>query len=131
MGHVGLTPQSLRTLGGYKIAGKRPAEVEQLITDAKALEEAGAFAIVLECMPPAAAKHITEAVKIPTIGIGAGPHCDGQILVSHDMLGVSGNITPRFVKQYVNLAEQIKGAVAQFKNDVENRQFPAKEHCYE
>lgn len=131
MGHIGLTPQSMSVIGGYKIAGKRPAEVEQLIADAKALEEAGAFAVVLECMPPEAAKLVTETVKIPTIGIGAGPHCDAQLLVSHDMLGLSGNIAPRFVKKYADLAEQIKGAVAQFKIEVENRQFPAKEHCYE
>lgn len=130
MGHIGLTPQSIRTLGGYKIAGKRPAEVRQLLSDAKALEKAGAFAIVLECMPPETARKVTAMLKIPTIGIGAGPHCDGQILVTHDILGLSGNISPKFVKRYVDLTAQIRGAVDRFKTEVESKKFPAKEHCY-
>lgn len=131
MGHIGLTPQSLRTLGGYKVAGRRTAEIKQLINDARALEKAGAFAIVLECMPPETAKKVTAAVNIPTIGIGAGPYCDGQILVTHDMLGFSSGVSPKFVKQYADLAARIKGAVQSFKTEVESRKFPAKEHCYE
>ena len=130
MGHIGLTPQSIRCLGGYKVAGRQPAEIKQLMSDAKILEKAGAFSIVLECMPPATAGKITATLHIPTIGIGAGPHCDGQILVSHDMLGFTGNVSPRFVKRYADLSVQIKNAVVRFKKDVERRQFPAKEHCY-
>lgn len=130
MGHIGLTPQSIRALGGYRIAGRRSGEVRQLISDARALEKAGAFALVLECMPPETARRITAAIKIPTIGIGAGPCCDGQILVTHDMLGFSGKVSPKFVKRYVNLTAETKKAVTQFKNEVGNRQFPSKEHCY-
>jgi len=130
MGHIGLTPQSIRALGGYKIAGKRAVEVRQLIKDAKALEKAGVFSIVLECMPPEAAKKITSELHVPTIGIGAGPQCDGQILVTHDMLGFTSNVSPKFVKRYADLTAQIKGAVAGFKRDVEAKKFPAKEHCY-
>lgn len=131
MGHIGLTPQSICTLGGYKIAGRRSAEIRQLISDARALEKAGAFAIVLECMPPATAKKITATVGIPTIGIGAGPHCDGQILVTHDMLGLAGGqVAPKFVKRYADLTAQIKGAASRYKTEVESKKFPAKEHCY-
>ncbi|MDP2932727.1 MAG: 3-methyl-2-oxobutanoate hydroxymethyltransferase [bacterium] len=130
MGHIGLTPQSICVLGGYKIAGKRSAEVKKLISDAKALEKAGAFAIVLECMPPETARKITAMIKIPTIGIGAGPHCDGQILVTHDMLGLSGSVSPKFVKRYVDLTAQIREAVGKYKAEVESKKFPSKEHCY-
>jgi 3-methyl-2-oxobutanoate hydroxymethyltransferase len=130
LGHIGLTPQSIRTLGGYKVAGKHQAEIRQLIADARVLEKAGAFAVVLECMPPAVAQKITSVVKIPTIGIGAGPTCDGQILVTHDMLGFSGGVSPRFVKRYADLSTQIKNAVSSFKKDVEDGKYPAKEHCY-
>lgn len=132
MGHIGLTPQSIRALGGYKIAGKTPPEVRRLLADAKALEKAGAFALVLECMPPEAAGKITAAVKIPTIGIGAGPHCDGQILVTSDMLGFSSGATsPKFVKRYADLTAQVSAAVGKYKAEVEGKKFPAKKHCYE
>lgn len=131
MGHIGLTPQNIRGLGGYKVTGRQPAEVRRLIADARALERAGAFALVLECMPPAAAKKITAALAIPTIGIGAGPCCDGQILVTHDLLGLTGQVAPRFVKRYADFAAQMKTAVGQFKKDVEHRQFPAPAHCYD
>lgn len=130
MGHIGLTPQSICTLGGYKIAGRRSAEIKKLVSDAKALEKAGAFAIVLECMPPETARKITAMIKIPTIGIGAGPYCDGQILVTHDMLGLSGGVSPKFVKRYVDLTAQIREAVGKYKTEVESKKFPAKEHCY-
>jgi len=130
MGHIGLTPQSIRALGGYKIAGRQSAEVKKLISDAKALEKAGAFALVLECMPPETARKITAAIKIPTIGIGAGPDCDGQILVLHDMLGLSGNVSPKFVKRYADLTAQIRQAVSKYKTEVESSKFPSKEHCY-
>ncbi|MDO9542409.1 MAG: 3-methyl-2-oxobutanoate hydroxymethyltransferase [Kiritimatiellia bacterium] len=130
MGHIGLTPQSICALGGYKIAGRRPVEIRRLVSDAKALEKAGAFALVLECMPPETARKITAMVNIPTIGIGAGPYCDGQILVTHDMLGLSGNVSPKFVKRYADLAAQTRGAVGKFKAEVEGKKFPAKEHCY-
>jgi len=130
MGHIGLTPQSIRALGGYKIAGRRAAEIKKLVSDARALEKAGVFALVLECMPPETARRITAMVKIPTIGIGAGPHCDGQILVIHDMLGLSANVSPKFVKRYADLTAQIRQASGQYKAEVENGKFPAKEHCY-
>ena len=130
MGHIGLTPQSICALGGYKVAGKRARDVRRLINDAKTLEKAGAFAIVLECMPPLAAKKITSALHIPTIGIGAGPCCDGQILVAHDMLGLSGGIAPKFVKRYADLTAQIRQAVGKYKAEVESRSFPSKEYCY-
>ena len=130
MGHIGLTPQSIRALGGYKIAGRRSAEIRRLISDAKALEKAGAFALVLECMPPETARKITAMIKIPTIGIGAGPHCDGQILVTHDMLGLSGNVSPKFVKRYADLTAQIRQSVGEYKAEVRSKKFPAKEHCY-
>lgn len=130
MGHIGLTPQSICTLGGYKVSGRRKPEIRQLISDAKALEKAGAFALVLECMPPDTAGKITSMLHIPTIGIGAGPFCDGQILVSHDMLGLSGNVSPKFVKRYADLTAQIRQSVGEYKTEVESRKFPAKEHCY-
>jgi len=130
MGHIGLTPQSIRTLGGYKVAGRQKPEIRQLLKDATALEKAGVFALVLECMPPDIARKITSMLSVPTIGIGAGAGCDGQIIVTNDMLGFSGNVSPKFVKKYVDLTAQIKKAVTKFKSEVENRKFPAKEHCY-
>jgi len=130
MGHIGLTPQSICTLGGYKVSGRSKPEVRHLLSDARALEKAGAFALVLECMPPDAARKITAAVKIPTIGIGAGPYCDGQILVTHDMLGLAGNVSPKFMKRYADLTSQIRQAVDKYKTEVEGRKFPDKEHCY-
>jgi 3-methyl-2-oxobutanoate hydroxymethyltransferase len=130
MGHIGLTPQSICALGGYKVAGRQAKEIKRLLADALALEKAGAFAIVLECMPPDAARKITSRLKIPTIGIGAGPCCDGQILVTHDMLGFSGRVAPRFVKLYADLGARMKAAVGKYQAEVAAGQFPAKEHCY-
>jgi 3-methyl-2-oxobutanoate hydroxymethyltransferase len=130
LAHIGLTPQSINALGGYKVQGKQPAAARRLVQDARALERAGAFAIVLECLPPALGKKITKAVRIPTIGIGAGPHCDGQILVTHDLLGLSGDFTPKFVKRYAALGGAIQKAVAAFQADVEQGRFPGPEHCY-
>jgi 3-methyl-2-oxobutanoate hydroxymethyltransferase len=100
------------------------------MNDARALEKAGAFALVLECMPPGTARKITATVKIPTIGIGAGPYCDGQILVTHDMLGLSGRVSPKFVKQYVDFTAQMKEAIGNYKTEVDDKKFPSKEHCY-
>jgi 3-methyl-2-oxobutanoate hydroxymethyltransferase len=130
MGHIGLTPQSIRSLGGYKVSGRLKPEIRQLLKDAKALEKAGAFALVLECMPTETARKITSNLDIPTIGIGAGPYCDAQILVTHDMLGFSGSVSPKFVKRYADLSAQVSGAVNKFKSEVEAGKFPAKEHCY-
>lgn len=130
LAHIGLTPQSIAALGGYKVQGKQPAEARRLIADARALERAGAFAIVLECLPPALGRKVTQAVGIPTIGIGAGPHCDAQILVTHDILGLTGNLTPRFVKRYAALGATIQKACASYKTDVEQGRFPGPEHCY-
>ncbi|MBU0662895.1 3-methyl-2-oxobutanoate hydroxymethyltransferase [Candidatus Micrarchaeota archaeon] len=132
MGHIGLTPQSIHRFGGHKVQGRDEARAEQLLADAKALEKAGCFSIVLECIPPALAKKITESISIPTIGIGAGIGCDGQVLVIHDMLGLTpGNFRPKFVKQYAQLGEQTRTAIKQFADEVRNRKFPTKEFCYD
>jgi len=130
MGHIGLTPQSVRAIGGYKVQGKSSKAAETLKADAEALADAGAFALVLECIPMAVAEEITSTVGIPTIGIGAGPQCDGQILVVHDMLGMYGQLTPRFVKRYADVGGRMKNAFAAYKEDVEDGRFPGPEHCY-
>ena len=130
MGHIGLTPQSVYGFGGYRVRGKTRAEAEQLVADALALEDAGAFAVVLELVPAPLAGAITRRLSIPTIGIGAGKHCDGQVLVINDMLGIDNDFTPKFVKKYANLNKTIKDAVAKFKEDVENEVYPDKEHTY-
>ena len=130
LGHIGLTPQSIRELGGYTVQGRRPEQAEQLLADAQALEKAGAFAIVLECLPPALSQEITAIVSIPTIGIGAGPGCDGQILVTHDLLGLYTGVTPKFVKRYAELGTEMRRAFAEYKRDVEQGAFPGDEHSY-
>ncbi len=130
MGHIGLTPQSVRAFGGYKVQGKTEAAASQLLEDAKALAEAGIFALVLEGMPSALAGEITQAIDIPTIGIGAGPDCDGQVLVMHDLLGLYTDFTPKFVKRYAELGEAMKAAFETYRSEVEQGQFPAPEHCY-
>lgn len=130
VGHLGLTPQSLYQFGGFKVQGKDVTAAKKIIADAKALEEAGAFAIVLECVPAPLAKMVTDAVNLATIGIGAGPHCDGQVLVIHDILGLYAGFTPKFVKRFADLHEQVAGAVKQYKEEVEKRVFPATEHCF-
>lgn len=124
MGHIGLTPQSVHKLGGFRTVGATDAEMRHLLIDAQAIEQAGAFAIVLEAMPQEVAKSITETVAIPTIGIGAGPHCDGQILVSYDALGLFDEFIPSFVKRYVKLAEAVEDGTKAYIEDVRSGQFP-------
>jgi 3-methyl-2-oxobutanoate hydroxymethyltransferase len=130
MGHVGLTPQSINALGGYRVQGKTADSAEQLLRDARAVEAAGAFAIVLEAMPRELAAQITREVRIPTIGIGAGPDCDGQILVLTDMLGLTFGSTPKFSRQYAGLGEVISGAVREYCDDVRNSSFPSDAESY-
>ncbi len=130
MGHIGLTPQSVHQFGGYKVQGKNLLQARQIKQDARELEKAGAFAIVLEGIPSDLAGEITDCLKIPTIGIGAGPHCDGQILVLNDMLGITQDFTPKFVKRYANLDAEIKKAVGQYIEEVHSGKFPGKEHSY-
>lgn len=130
MAHLGLTPQSINEFGGFKVQGKSFDAARTLIEDAKKVEAAGAFAIVLECVPDKLAEMITEAVSIPTIGIGAGPDCDGQVLVYQDMLGMYGDMQPKFAKRFVNAGEIMKQAFAQYCKEVAEGVFPAKEHCF-
>jgi 3-methyl-2-oxobutanoate hydroxymethyltransferase len=130
IGHIGLTPQTLSALGGFRVQGKTAEDAERLLEDAKALESAGCFAIVIESVPEPVSEYITNALSIPTIGIGAGNKTSGQVLVWHDMLGLYPNFKPKFCKQYANLSEQIKSALLQFQSEVKNRMFPAKEHTY-
>ena len=130
MGHIGLMPQYVRSEGGYKVRGKNDADTEQLIQDAIAVEKAGAFAIVIEGVMSDAAKKITEAVSIPTIGIGAGNVTDGQVLVWSDMLGFFESFKPKFVRHYMTGAQQVKDAVSQYKSDVQDKSFPSKVEEY-
>jgi 3-methyl-2-oxobutanoate hydroxymethyltransferase len=130
MGHLGLTPQSVLRLGGYKVQGRRPQEAEKMLTDARVLEGAGVFAIVLECVPSELAEQITKKVSVPTIGIGAGPHCDGQVLVTEDMLGFSSGVSPKFVKRYAQLGRQAAEAVEAYCKEVRDGVFPARDHEY-
>jgi 3-methyl-2-oxobutanoate hydroxymethyltransferase len=130
MGHIGLTPQSVHAFGGYRIQGKEKETRSRILNDARAVEEAGAFAVVLEGMPADLAGEISGQLTIPTIGIGAGPDCDGQVLVIHDMLGLFDDFTPKFVKRYAELKQAMNGAVAQFISDVEQRKFPGPEHSF-
>lgn len=130
LAHIGLTPQNLRVTGGYKVQGRRPAESAGLLRDARALETAGAFALVVECVPATLGKRLSRALQIPTIGIGAGPGCDGQIMVLHDMLGLSGEFHPKFVKRYAELGRAAQKALAAYRGEVETGQYPAPEHTY-
>ena len=130
MGHIGLTPQSINVFGGFKVQGKSEEAARALLADAKAVEEAGAFAIVIEAVPAALAQMITDAVSIPTIGIGAGAGCDGQILVYQDMLGMFSDFTPKFVKRYANVGEVMREAFANYAAEVASGAFPAEEHTY-
>ncbi|HIY83797.1 3-methyl-2-oxobutanoate hydroxymethyltransferase [Rubneribacter sp.] len=130
MGHLGLTPQSINAFGGFKVQGKTEAAARKLIEDAKALEAAGAFSVVLECVPAKLAAKVTEAVSIPTIGIGAGAGCDGQVLVYQDMLGMFSDFTPKFVKRYANVGEAMREAFATYVDEVGAGTFPAEEHTY-
>jgi 3-methyl-2-oxobutanoate hydroxymethyltransferase len=130
MGHIGLTPQTATMLGGFKAQGRTAAKASRLYEDALALQAAGCFSIVLEAVPAPVAEHITEALEIPTIGIGAGAACDGQVLVWHDLLGLYEGRAPRFVKQYAELAPTIRDAVAQYASDVRDGAFPEEKHTY-
>jgi 3-methyl-2-oxobutanoate hydroxymethyltransferase len=130
MGHVGLTPQSATRLGGFRAQGRTAEAALKLYDDALALQEAGAFAIVLEAVPAAVAARITEALEVPTIGIGAGAACDGQVLVWHDLLGLYAGRTPRFVKRYAELADEIGAALAQYVGEVRAGAFPEEQHTY-
>ena len=130
MGHIGLTPQSVHMFGGFKVQGKSVEQAQQIIDDAKALEEAGVFAITLECVPEKLTKLISEAVNVPIIGIGAGNDCDGQVLVSNDMLGMYSDFSPKFVKQFAFLSKDIKDAVNTYIHEVNNKTFPSKEHTF-
>ena len=130
MGHIGLTPQSLSQLGGYRVQGKTAASAQRLVEDAHALQEAGCFSLVLESVPAAVATYISQQLEIPTIGIGAGHGCDGQVLVFHDALGMFDDILPRFVRRYANLGETMVEALATYRDEVRAREFPAEEHTY-
>lgn len=128
--HLGLTPQSINTFGGFKVQGKTEAAAKKLIEDAKAVEEAGAFLLVLECVPAKLAKIVTESINIPTIGIGAGAGCDGQVLVIYDMLGMFSDFKPKFVKHFANAGDMIREAVKTYIAEIDDGTFPAEEHCY-
>lgn len=130
MGHIGLTPQSIHLFGSYRERGRDENEAAELLEDAKVVEESGAFALVLEKIPALLAKRITESVSIPTIGIGAGPHCDGQILVTPDMLGLNLDFHPRFVRRYAELANNLSAAVKRYIKDIKEKNFPSEEESY-
>lgn len=130
MAHIGLTPQAIHRMGGYKVQGKTEDAADRLVRDAKMLEDAGAFAIVIEAVPSSLALKITEELTIPTIGIGAGPACDGQILVIHDILGLFERFVPKFVKKYATLKTDALNAIIQYKDEVEKGVFPGKEHSF-
>jgi len=130
MAHLGLTPQAVHQLGGYKVQGKGSEAANRILEDAKILEEAGAFSVVLECVPTELGRVVTEALSIPTIGIGGGIHCDGQVLVLHDILGMFERFTPKFVKKYANINAQMKEAVGKYIDEVRQGQFPDPEHSF-
>jgi 3-methyl-2-oxobutanoate hydroxymethyltransferase len=130
MAHLGLTPQSVHVLGGFRVQARTAEAAERLLRDACELEAAGAFSLVLEAVPAEVAARVTEALRIPTIGIGAGPHCDGQVLVVHDLLGLTRGRTPRFVKRYADLGDRAVEAMRAFARDVAEGRFPGPEHTY-
>lgn len=130
MGHLGLTPQSIYQFGTYKVRAKENDDAEKLIQDAQLLEKLGCFALVLEKIPAHLAKKVTESINIPTIGIGAGVHCDGQVLVYHDMVGMNKDFSPKFLRRYLNLYDEITGAVNQYVKDVKNANFPNENESY-
>ncbi len=130
MGHIGLTPQSASSLGGYKVQGKTAVAAFNLLQDALALQEAGCFSLVLEAVPAPVAAEISRRLDIPTLGIGAGAGCDGQVLVYHDVLGLFDKFQPKFVKQYANIGEQIGAALTQYRQEVADRSFPAESHAF-
>ncbi len=130
MGHIGLTPQAVNQLGGYRVQGKSSREAIEILEDARALEEAGAYAIVLECVPAPLAALITERLSIPTIGIGAGVHCDGQVQVFHDLLGLFSDFVPKHARRYANIGDEIKAAVAEYAGDVQTQAFPTDKESF-
>lgn len=130
MGHLGLTPQSVHALGGYRIQGRKSEEAERILQDAVALEKAGCFSLVLECVPANLAKEVTQALRIPTIGIGAGVDCDGQVLVWHDLLGFQTEMSPKFVRRYMDGAGQIAEALNKYSRDVKGKEFPTNEESF-
>ena len=129
-GHIGLTPQTAGLLGGFKLQGKNMDAARKIIDEAKALEQAGVFSLVVECVPEELGRAITDAVKIPVIGIGAGRYCDGQVLVYHDLLGLFDRFTPKFVKKYANIGDQIVNALKDYKNEVREVKFPSDEYVF-
>ncbi|HET7041058.1 MAG TPA: 3-methyl-2-oxobutanoate hydroxymethyltransferase, partial [Gemmatimonadales bacterium] len=131
MGHLGLTPQSVHQLGGYRVQGRESAQAERLLSEAVLLEDAGVFALVLELMPRGLAKKVSDKLAVPTIGIGAGPDCDGQVLVLHDMLGLNEGFTPKFLKKYAALADEVKVAAEAFAKDVRGGKYPGAEHSFD
>jgi 3-methyl-2-oxobutanoate hydroxymethyltransferase len=130
MGHIGLTPQSVHKLGGYVVQGRTEEKAQQLLADAKALEQAGCYSLILEAMPADLSAEISRSVVMPVIGIGAGAGCDGQVLVSYDLLGMNPEFSPKFVKKYVDLAVLIRDAVMQFRDEVKHGEFPGEEHSF-
>ncbi len=130
MAHIGLTPQTASQIGGYKLQGKGLEDARRLLAEAKGLEEAGAFGLLIECIPDKLAQVITESLTIPTIGIGAGVHCDGQVLVTHDLLGMFDKFTPKFVKKYMDLSPLIKEGVQQYNSEVKEGSYPGPEHSF-
>ncbi|HVL16441.1 MAG TPA: 3-methyl-2-oxobutanoate hydroxymethyltransferase, partial [Gemmatimonadales bacterium] len=131
MGHLGLTPQSVHALGGYRVQGRSPAAADRLVDDARALEEAGACATVLELLPTEVARRVTAALRIPTLGIGAGIGCDGQVLVLHDMLGLNEGFAPKFLKHYAELGASVRAAVRDYAGEVRAGRYPGPEHSFE
>jgi 3-methyl-2-oxobutanoate hydroxymethyltransferase len=131
MGHLGLTPQSVHALGGYRVQGRGEAAADRLLNDAKLLQSAGACAVVLELIPAPLAGRVSQSLSIPTIGIGAGPMCDGQVLVLHDMLGLNEQFAPKFLKQYATLGQTVREAVRAFAGEVRESKYPGKEHSFE
>lgn len=130
MGHIGLTPQTASQLGGYKVQGKDLGDARRMLAEGRALEEAGAFGLLIECIPDKLAEVLTETLEIPTVGIGAGVHCDGQVLVTHDLLGMFDKFTPKFVKKYADLSPVIKQSIAQFDKEVKEGSYPEAKHSF-
>jgi 3-methyl-2-oxobutanoate hydroxymethyltransferase len=130
MGHIGFTPQSVNTLGGYRVQGRGPGDQERMIEEARRVEAAGAFSLVLELVPTGVAKAVTDAVHIPTIGIGAGAECGGQVLVLHDLLGLNDRFKPKFLRRYADLASDVRAAVARFGDDVRGGRYPDADHSF-
>jgi len=130
MGHIGLTPQSAAQMGGFKVQGNTAEAAMRVLDDAEALQEAGAFCVLLEGVPAEAGKLVTEILRIPTLGVGAGPHCDGQALLVNDVLGIYQVFTPKFVRRYANLGEEMRRALGEYISDIRSGSFPAEEHCY-